>query len=216
MLSRAPTCIRHQCLITNSKALRYRPAATVAAPAIDITEDLSSPEKAQSPRAKTIPSASLSHYWDTRPPTITQLAQVERFFLAHDPVLLFSAEKFRTVDFTSVPEVAFFGRSNVGKSSLLNAIMGKPICFVSKVPGRTRTMNAFAVGGEDAMGNKGRVTVFDMPGYGQGSHEEWGKEIVKYLVGRREYVVPASKPNRGGWTRMRTVADCDADCEEHS
>ena len=147
---------------------------------------------------------------------MTQLAQAERFFLAHDPVLLFSAEKFRTVDFTSVPEVAFFGRSNVGKSSLLNAIMGKPICFVSKVPGRTRTMNAFAVGGEDPMGNKGRVTVFDMPGYGQASHEEWGKEIMKYLVGRREYVIPASKPDHGDRRRMRTVADCDADCEEHS
>ena len=104
----------------------------------------------------------------------------------------------------------------MGKSSLLNAIMGKPICFVSKVPGRTRTMNAFAVGGEDPMGNKGRVTVFDMPGYGQASHEEWGKEIMKYLVGRREYVIPASKPDHGDRRRMRTVADCDADCEEHS
>ena len=215
MLSRAPTCIRHL-LVPNSKALRYRPAATIAVPAIETTKDLPSLEKVQLPQAKTIPSASLSYYWDTRPPTITQLAQAERFFLAHDPVLLFSAGKFRTVDFTSVPEVAFFGRSNVGKSSLLNAIMGKPICFVSKVPGRTRTMNAFAVGGEDAMGNKGRVTVFDMPGYGQGSHEEWGTEIMKYLVGRREYVIPTSNPDHDGWRRMRTVADCDADCEEHS
>ncbi len=49
-------------------------------------------------------------------------------------------------------------------------------------------MNFFAVGGEDGAGNPGKLVVLDMPGYGNGSRAEWGKEIMKYLVGRRQYV----------------------------
>ncbi|MCJ1401510.1 GTP-binding protein [Xylographa trunciseda] len=64
--------------------------------------------------------------------------------------------------------------------------MGRGICHTSKHPGRTKTMNGFAVGGPDWMGHQGRLTVLDMPGYGHGSREEWGGEIVKYLVKRRE------------------------------
>ena len=48
-------------------------------------------------------------------------------------------------------------------------------------------MNGFAVGGQHRMGSLGRLTVLDMPGYGKGSREEWGEEIVKYLVKRKEY-----------------------------
>ena len=49
-------------------------------------------------------------------------------------------------------------------------------------------MNFFAVGGEDEQGNPGRLTVLDMPGYGHKSRAEWGEEIMKYLVGRKQYV----------------------------
>lgn len=62
-------------------------------------------------------------------------------------------------------------------------------------------MNAFAVGGDgdgvrrlvDAEGRerwvgRGAVVVLDMPGYGRASREEWGREIVKYLCGRKQYV----------------------------
>lgn len=48
-------------------------------------------------------------------------------------------------------------------------------------------MNFFAVGGEDGHGSPGRLAVLDMPGYGKGSREEWGPEIMKYLVGRKQY-----------------------------
>ncbi|KAI4187042.1 MAG: hypothetical protein L6R41_003068 [Letrouitia leprolyta] len=64
--------------------------------------------------------------------------------------------------------------------------MGKNLCHTSRNPGRTKTMNFFAVGGEDEQGNPGRLTVLDMPGYGHKSRAEWGQEIMKYLVGRKQ------------------------------
>ncbi|KAF6221381.1 hypothetical protein HO133_002236 [Letharia lupina] len=47
-------------------------------------------------------------------------------------------------------------------------------------------MNFFGVGGEDGRGSPGKLAVLDMPGYGKGSREEWGQEIMKYLVGRKQ------------------------------
>ena len=78
----------------------------------------------------------------------------------------------------------------MGKSSLLNALMGQNICHTSNKPGRTRSMNFFAVGGEDSHGNSGKLAILDMPGYGKGSREEWGPEIMKYLTGRKQYDAP--------------------------
>ena len=132
--------------------------------------------------------SSPSYYWDTSPPSPIQLQRCEKFFRAAPPKLMFSANNFRTVDITKIPEVAFLGRSNVGKSSLLNALMGQDLCHTSSKPGRTKSMNFFAVGGEDGYGNPGRLAVLDMPGYGKGSRQEWGVEIMKYLLGRKQYV----------------------------
>ena len=127
-------------------------------------------------------------YWDTSPPLPSQLREAELFFARAAPQLLYSSTDFRNVKISPTPEVAFLGRSNVGKSSLLNAVMGQKICHTSSKPGRTRTMNFFSVGGEDGAGNPGKLTLLDMPGYGSGSRAEWGGEIIKYLVGRRQYV----------------------------
>ena len=129
---------------------------------------------------------TIAHYWDTAVPTPTQLLAAERFFNRPTPTHLYSCTEFRNVRLGSLPEVAFLGRSNVGKSSLLNTLMGRNICHTSSKPGRTRSMNFFAVGGEDGMGNPGKVLVVDMPGYGKGSREEWGTEILKYLAGRKQ------------------------------
>ena len=137
-------------------------------------------------KATNIPTSTLSYHWDTAIPTHAQLRQAERFFLSHPPVLLHSTDKFRTVNPGTAPEVAFLGRSNVGKSSLLNALMGSKMCHTSSKPGRTKTMNFFAVGGEDNVGSPGKIVVLDMPGYGKGSRDEWGEEIMKYLVGRKQ------------------------------
>ncbi|KAH0544538.1 hypothetical protein FGG08_001310 [Glutinoglossum americanum] len=132
-----------------------------------------------------IPSTTLSLHWPlSQPPTPSQLSHADTFFTTHAPSFLWSAPEFRTMDFhpdrpDQPPEVAFLGRSNVGKSSLLNALLGSRVCNTSSKPGRTRSMNAISV-------HQGRLVVLDMPGYGKGSHREWGAEILKYLTSRRQ------------------------------
>ena len=84
------------------------------------------------------------------------------------------------------PEIAFAGRSNVGKSSLINALTGqKSLARVSVTPGRTRELNFFTLGKDDAF------YLVDMPGYGyaRASKAEvkgWTRLIQDYLKGRRE------------------------------
>jgi GTP-binding protein len=81
-----------------------------------------------------------------------------------------------------LPEVAFLGRSNVGKSSLLNALAGtRNLARVSSTPGRTREVNFFRVGHE--------LYLADLPGYGYAAvgHEtraSWERLVTSYLVGR--------------------------------
>jgi GTP-binding protein len=79
-------------------------------------------------------------------------------------------------------EIAFAGRSNVGKSSLLNALLGrKSLARVSNTPGRTRELNYFSVGD--------KLYVVDMPGYGYAKAPKslvkgWTELIHDYLRGR--------------------------------
>jgi GTP-binding protein len=78
----------------------------------------------------------------------------------------------------ALPQVAFAGRSNVGKSSLLNALFGRTLALVSKTPGKTRTINYYMV-------NRSMFFV-DLPGYGfakvaQGERRAWGERITKYI-----------------------------------
>lgn len=137
------------------------------------------------PTVRAFPTSALSYHWDTLPPTPAQLTHAAKFFKLHRPTFLWSAEKFKTMDFGNSPEVCFLGRSNAGKSSLLNALLGKVIAHTSSKPGRTRLMNAFAVGGAEDNG-KNRLVVLDMPGYGKGGRAEWGTQIMKYLEKRKE------------------------------
>lgn len=148
----------------------------------------------------TLQPQTLHYYTESIPPTTPQLAYSNTFFASSPPRHLWTAAHFRSFPPSPRPEVAFLGRSNVGKSSLLNALFNRPkvkAAHVSSKPGRTRTMNAFGVGGEQvdigartekwkSLG-RGGVVVVDMPGYGKGSREEWGKEILKYVEGRKQY-----------------------------
>jgi GTP-binding protein len=84
------------------------------------------------------------------------------------------------------PEVAFAGRSNVGKSSLINALTGRTsLARVSVTPGRTRELNFFTLGKDEAL------TLVDMPGYGyarapKAQVKGWTRLVRDYLRGRRE------------------------------
>lgn len=89
------------------------------------------------------------------------------------------------------PEIAFAGRSNVGKSSLLNALTGRrSLARTSNTPGRTRELIFFAgpgSGGAGAGGN--RLVLVDMPGYGYAAAAKskisaWTRLIHEYLRGR--------------------------------
>jgi GTP-binding protein len=84
---------------------------------------------------------------------------------------------------TDVPEVALCGRSNVGKSSLMNALTGqKALARVSHTPGRTRQLNFFDL-------SEGRLTLVDMPGYGYAQASklvkaDWQGLMFDFLRGR--------------------------------
>jgi GTP-binding protein len=85
-----------------------------------------------------------------------------------------------------MPEIAFLGRSNVGKSSLLNALVGEKAAKVSSTPGRTRAINFFALLDH----RKQRRLVFaDLPGYGYAKISKsisagWPAFIEPYLAER--------------------------------
>jgi GTP-binding protein len=82
----------------------------------------------------------------------------------------------------ALPEIAFAGRSNVGKSSLLNALVGqKALARTSNTPGRTQQLNFFELGGA--------LTLVDLPGYGYArapkeSAAGWTRLTQSYLKGR--------------------------------
>jgi GTP-binding protein len=80
----------------------------------------------------------------------------------------------------SWPQIAFAGRSNVGKSSLLNALFGRTLAATSKHPGKTRTINYYLV-------NRAMYFV-DLPGYGfakvaKSERAGWGRRVTEYVVG---------------------------------
>ena len=89
-----------------------------------------------------------------------------------------------TLPETDVPQVAFAGKSNVGKSSLINALMNlKALARTSAPPGKTQTIKFYNV--NDAM------YLVDLPGYGyakvsQSVKEQWGKLIERYLKRSRQ------------------------------
>lgn len=79
------------------------------------------------------------------------------------------------------PEIAFAGKSNVGKSSLINALMNrKSLARTSQTPGKTQTINFYNINDE--------MYLVDLPGYGyakvgEKEKEQWGKLIERYLHG---------------------------------
>ena len=91
-----------------------------------------------------------------------------------------SSGKPETFPQDRLPEVAFLGRSNVGKSSLINALIGqKKLAFTSNTPGRTQTINFYRIVDES-------MYFVDLPGYGyarvpKGFADQWKILIDQYL-----------------------------------
>lgn len=103
---------------------------------------------------------------------------------------IFASAASRDLPPAGAPEVAFAGRSNVGKSSLLNALTNrKTLARVSHTPGRTQQLNFFSLTG--AAGGDERLRLVDMPGYGYAAVGKekvasWSKLMRDYLRGRAQ------------------------------
>jgi GTP-binding protein len=107
------------------------------------------------------------------------------------------------------PEFAFLGRSNVGKSSLINSLLGQKLAHVSSTPGRTRTINFIGIYAKPSQPHPEMLLV-DLPGYGYAKlskaiSAEWPKFIEPYLRERETLAlsivlidanVPAQAPDR--------------------
>ena len=105
-----------------------------------------------------------------------------RVLFAQECTYVTSAVDLESLPPPRLPEIAFAGRSNVGKSSLLNALTHrKSLARISTTPGRTRMINFFDLGG--------RLGLVDLPGYGYArapkhAVREWTQLIEDYLRGR--------------------------------
>lgn len=87
-------------------------------------------------------------------------------------------ERVRDLPETQFPEYAFAGRSNVGKSSLINAILNAPVARTSNTPGRTQTLNMFNV--------HDKITIVDLPGYGYARVSR--TDVARWMMRFQEYI----------------------------
>ena len=105
-------------------------------------------------------------------------------FFSKDASFLISVAQIKQLPETKLTEVAFAGRSNVGKSSLLNAITNRrSLAFTSKMPGRTQEINFFNLGE--------KLILVDLPGYGFAKASKvkianWTNLVTSYLKYRRQ------------------------------
>lgn len=108
--------------------------------------------------------------------------KVDTFFAINKPTFLLGAVNSEQFPKSNIPEIAFLGKSNVGKSSLINAITKSNIAITSKTPGRTKQLNFFNIAN--------KITFVDMPGYGFAKANKndiinWNRLIFDYLSNRR-------------------------------
>ena len=117
-----------------------------------------------------------------------RLGAILKFPMQVYPQFLLSATHADHFPPPSVPEVAFLGRSNVGKSSLINALLGSKQAHVSSTPGRTRAINFFTITNRPER-QQPQLVFADLPGYGYAKlskavSSEWPSFINPYLAER--------------------------------
>jgi GTP-binding protein len=111
-----------------------------------------------------------------------ELAEAGRLLFARECRFVAGAAAAAALPRESLPEIAFIGRSNVGKSSLINVLTGRRmLARTSNTPGRTQQINFFDLGG--------RLMLVDLPGYGHAEASKtairaWTALIRHYLRGR--------------------------------
>ena len=115
-------------------------------------------------------------------PVDLELVEAGRLLFARECRFVAGAADAKSLPPETLPEVAFVGRSNVGKSSLVNALTGRRmLARTSNTPGRTRQLNFFAL--DD------RLMLVDLPGYGyaeasKSAIQAWTRLMQHYLRGR--------------------------------
>jgi GTP-binding protein len=129
-------------------------------------------------------SGTAAHSSDLFPPReiAPELLDAGRLLFARDCRFIAGAGDAGSLPDESLPEIAFLGRSNVGKSSLVNALTGRrTLARTSNTPGRTRQINFFAL--------DSRLMLVDLPGYGYAAASKsavtaWTRLVQHYLRGR--------------------------------
>jgi len=120
-------------------------------------------------------------------PMIETIAAKQALAWAHTARFLTTASKLAELPATELPEIAFVGRSNAGKSTAINMLaQQKRLAFASKTPGRTQHINLFALGPKD----EPDALFADLPGYGYAAVERqaklrWQQVMADYLELRR-------------------------------
>jgi GTP-binding protein len=126
----------------------------------------------------------------------------------HTARFLTTAAQLHQLPPSDVPEIAFVGRSNAGKSTAINTLTQQvQLAFASRRPGRTQHINLFALGRQGATD----AVLADLPGYGyaavpQADKERWQRVMAQYLVERANLaaVVLLADP-RHGLTRLDEI-----------
>lgn len=125
---------------------------------------------------------------ETEDGTDADTLEAGRWLFAQPCEFMLGVTTLRALPDTGLPEVAFAGRSNVGKSSLVNALTGrKTLARTSNTPGRTKELNFFSLGPSTGAA----LIMVDLPGYGYARETkarvaQWTALIIDYLRGRPE------------------------------
>jgi GTP-binding protein len=119
--------------------------------------------------------------------TLADFGEAGRKLFAAECKFIWAAASLAQLPPPGAPEIAFAGRSNVGKSSLVNALTNrKTLARTSHTPGRTQELNFFALGGD---AEAARLRLVDLPGYGYAAAAKekvagWTALLQEYLRGR--------------------------------